>query len=254
MAKLKKIKTDSLRSQVYSQLKSQLMGGTWKAGEKLPSENELCITFGVSRVTVRAAIQQLEILGLVETKHGGGNFVKDFSTINAMDAFHPLIQISENQDIITVLEYRKIIEKGTIGLVVPKITPKDIENLEETYSMMVALANTNESEKQANADHLFHYRLAQIAKNPIITKVYEIINVILSAAMVDIVELLGTELGLRYHRELIDALKSGDKALCESLMEAHIEETIQRILNKTKRYPGKTLSHLSEMSSNQRKQ
>jgi GntR family transcriptional regulator, transcriptional repressor for pyruvate dehydrogenase complex len=235
------------------QLKSQLMSGVWKAGEKLPSENELCATFGVSRVTVRAAIQQLEILGLVETRHGGGNFVRDFSTINAMDALHPLIQISENQDIITVLEYRKIVEKGTIGLVVPKITPKDIEFLEETYSMMVALANTRESEKQASADHLFHYRLAQIAKNPIITKVYEIINVILSTTMVNVVELLGTELGLRYHRQLIDALKSGNKALCESLMDAHIEETIQSIKKKTKGYPGETLSSLSELSTSQRR-
>ena len=253
MAKLKKIKTESLRSQVYMQLKSQLMSGVWKAGEKLPSENELCTTFGVSRVTVRAAIQQLEILGLVETRHGGGNFVRDFSTINAMDALHPLIQISENQDIITVLEYRKIVEKGTIGLVVPKITPKDIEFLEETYSMMVALSSTKEAEKQASADHLFHFRLAQIAKNPIITKVYEIINVILSTTMVNVVELLGTELGLRYHRQLIDALKSGDKALCESLMDAHIEETIQGILKKTKGYPGATLGSLSELSVNQRK-
>ena len=75
MATLKRIKTESLRSQVYMQLKSQLMEGVWKVGERLPSENELCNILGVSRVTVRAAIQQLEILGLVETKHGGGNFV-----------------------------------------------------------------------------------------------------------------------------------------------------------------------------------
>jgi len=241
LAKLKKIKTESLRSQVYVQLKARLMEGIWKVGEKLPSENELCVSFGVSRVTVRAAIQQLEILGLVETRHGGGNFVKDFSTINAMDAFHPLIQINENQDIITVLEYRKIIEKGTIGLVVPKITKKDIDFLEETYRTMQAC--TDEPDKHAQADHLFHYRLAQIAQNPIITKVYQLINVILSAAMVDIVGLLGTEIGLRYHRKLIDALKSGDKSLCESLMDAHLDETIQEVLKKTKKHPDVTLGH-----------
>ena len=73
MVKLQKIKMESLRSQVYMQLKSQLMQGVWKIGEKLPSESELCASLGVSRVTVRAAIQQLEILGLVETRHGGGN-------------------------------------------------------------------------------------------------------------------------------------------------------------------------------------
>lgn len=237
MARLKKIKTESLRSQVYMQLKTRLMEGVWKVGEKLPSENELCETFGVSRVTVRAAIQQLEILGLVETRHGGGNFVCDFSTINAMDALHPLIQISRNQDIITVLEYRKIIEKGTIGLAVSKVTPKDIERLEETYSTMVALSGSNDPVRQADADHQFHYRLALIAQNPIIIKVYELINVILSSTMVDIVGLLGTEMGLRYHRMLIDAIKSGDKARCEQLMDDHIEETIVRVQQKSGRLP-----------------
>jgi GntR family transcriptional repressor for pyruvate dehydrogenase complex len=214
------------------QLKNQLMEGVWKAGEKLPSESELCASLGVSRVTVRAAIQQLEILGLVETRHGGGNFVKEFSSANAMNELHPLIQISENQDIITILEYRKIIEKGTIGLIAPKITTADIEKLEETYQLMVSLSDSNESQKQAEADHLFHYQLARITNNPIIIKVYEIINVILAAAMVEVVRLLGTEMGLRYHRQLIDALKTGDKALCESTMEAHIEETIRKIQNK----------------------
>lgn len=231
MAKLERVKAESLRTQVYLQLKAKLMEGVWKVGEKLPSENELCRSFGVSRVTVRAALQQLEILGLVETKHGGGTFVKDFSTINAMDALHPLMQISRNQDIITVLEYRKIIEKGTIALAVPKVTKKDIEYLEETYARM--LSCVDEPEQHAKADHLFHYRIAQIARNPIITKVYGIINEILSAAMVDIVKLLGCEIGLRYHRKLIDAIKRGDVAACEALMDAHIEETIRAILNSS---------------------
>jgi GntR family transcriptional repressor for pyruvate dehydrogenase complex len=235
VAILKSIKKESLRSQVYAQLKSQLTKGVWKVGEKMPSENELCESFGVSRVTVRAAIQQLEILGLIETRHGEGNFVRDFSTISAVDAFHPLIQINKNQDIITVLEYRKIIEKGAIGLAVPKITKKDIEFLEETYKTMIAC--TQEPDKHANADHLFHYRIAQIAQNPIIMRVYSIINVILATAMVDIVGLLGCEIGLRYHRKLIDALKSGDKERCEALMDAHLEETIQAILTKTKDDP-----------------
>lgn len=229
MTMLKNIKTGLLRSQVYTQLKNQLMAGTWKPGEKLPSESELCKSLGVSRVTVRAAIQQLEILGLIETRHGGGNFVREYSPASAMDTFHPPLSINENQDIITVLEYRKIIEKGTIGLVAQKITEKDIERLEENYALMVFFSDKNQPQKQADIDHLFHYQLAQIADNPIIIKVYEIINVILSSTMVEIVKLLGTEMGLHYHRILIDALKAGDKARCESMMEEHIEQTIQKI-------------------------
>ena len=231
MDNLKKIKTKSLRSQVYTQLKSQLMKGAWKIGEKLPSENELCVSFGVSRVTVRAAIQQLEILGLVETKHGGGTYVKDFSTIDRVHTLHPLMQIHRNQDVITVLEYRKVIEKGAIVLAASKAGPKDIKLLEENYASMLSF--TDEPERFAKADLLFHYLIAQASRNPILIKVYEIINEILAVAMVDIVRMLGCEQGIKYHRLLIDALQKGDKAECEALMDEHIEKTIQSIVAAT---------------------
>ncbi len=110
MDTIKSIKTRSLRYQVYGTLKEKLLQGAWREGEKLPSEHEFCAMFGVSRVTIRAALQQLEIMGLVETKHGGGTFVKNFSAIKNVDALHPLLQIQQHQDLITVMEYRKIIE------------------------------------------------------------------------------------------------------------------------------------------------
>ena len=233
MVKLNRVKTDSLRSQVYAQLKAQLMEGVWKVGEKLPSEHELCDLFGVSRVTVRAAIQQLEILGLVETKHGGGTFVKALSSLSVIDALHPLMQVHKNQDIITILEYRKIIEKGAIGLAVTKVTKEDISYLKETYAMMESCRDL--PEEHARADLLFHRRIAFIAHNPIIIKVYGIINEIMAVAMVDIVKLLGCEIGLRYHRMLIEALEKGDRAACESLMDAHITETIEAIIKSGER-------------------
>jgi GntR family transcriptional repressor for pyruvate dehydrogenase complex len=225
-----KVKTVSLRVQVYTQLKERLMQGFWKIGERLPSESELCAQFGVSRVTVRAAIQQLEILGLVETKHGGGTFVRNFSSIEKLDAFHPLMQIEKNQDIITVLEYRKIIEKGTIGLAHEKASAEDLRFLEETYRAMV---NAQEdTAAYTRADLAFHYRLAEITRNPIIIKVYDILNDILSTAMTDIVHLLGRDIGLTYHRKLTDSLKNGDKSKSEALMEEHIEMTIEAITKR----------------------
>jgi GntR family transcriptional repressor for pyruvate dehydrogenase complex len=211
------------------------MQGAWKPGEKIPSENELCAMFGVSRVTVRGAIQQLEILGLVETRHGGGTFVRNFSSIKQVDTFHPLIQIERNQDLITVLEYRKIIEKGAIGLAQEKIGPEDLAFLEETYAAMV---NAEEDPAAyARADLAFHYRLAEISGNSIVIKVQDLINGILSAAMDDIVHILGRDLGLRYHRRIIDALKEGDKAKSEALMEEHIEAAIRAIREKDRGEP-----------------
>jgi GntR family transcriptional repressor for pyruvate dehydrogenase complex len=224
---IKYIKAASLRSQVYAQLKKQLTKGTWKAGTKLPSEHELCRSFGVSRVTVRGAIQQLEVLGLVETRQGGGTFVRDFSSIQKVDTFHPLIQIQKNQDLIAVLEYRKIIEKGAIGIAQKYISGEDIDFLEETYKAMVEDIYIGEG--YINADLAFHYRLAQMTRNTIIIKVYDLLNDILSTAMEDIVRMVGRDIGLTYHRKIIDALKKRDKAKSESIMEEHIEKTIRAV-------------------------
>jgi GntR family transcriptional repressor for pyruvate dehydrogenase complex len=224
---IEKLKTESLRSQVYAKLKEQLIQGVWKEGEKLPSEHKLCGMFGVSRVTVRGAIQQLEILGLVETKHGGGTFVKKLSLAESVDSLHPLMHIHKNQDLITVLEYRKIIEKGIIGLAVKKIRPVDLDFLEETYASMVR--DVNHGAEYIEADMAFHSRLAEVVGNSIILKVHEFINSILSSAMIDVVHLLGRNIGIPYHRKIIDALKRGNKVECETLMEEHIEETMRAI-------------------------
>ena len=226
MHKISKIKTESLRTQVYAALKDKIMQGLWNEGDKLPSEQEFCKMFGVSKVTIRAALQQLEILGLVETKHGEGSFVKRFSVSRNMDTLHPLMQIKRNHDLFTVMEYRKIIEKGTIGLAVEKISDEDFNALEETYAIMT---DKNSSiEEFIRADFAFHHQLALISQNSMIIKVHELLHEILFTSMKEIVHLAGKN-GPIFHRKLIDALKTGNKNECETIMEAHIEKNIDVI-------------------------
>jgi GntR family transcriptional repressor for pyruvate dehydrogenase complex len=230
MVALPKIKTAPLRSQVYTQLKDRLLAGDWKPGDKFPSEMDLCRSFGVSRVTIRAAIQQLEILGLVEIRQGGGTIVREVSAVSTINKLHPLLKVRKGQDLLAIMEYRKIIEKGTVGLACEKITAADIDFLEETLRTMKENRNY---ETYSRADYSFHYRLAQIAANPIIIKIYDLVNDILSNAMSEIVHLTGFTKGVFYHRKIINALKNRNKPLCESLMEAHIQGNIRAILAGT---------------------
>ncbi len=63
--------------QISKWLRQQIEDGTFKVDEKLPSENELCQKFDVSRVTVRKALQTLENEQLIYRSQGLGSFVKD---------------------------------------------------------------------------------------------------------------------------------------------------------------------------------
>lgn len=60
---------------IFSDIKNKINNGDYKAGDKLPSEHELADLYGVSRITSKRALQELEIIGLIERKKGKGSFV-----------------------------------------------------------------------------------------------------------------------------------------------------------------------------------
>jgi GntR family transcriptional regulator len=62
--------------QIASMLREQIKLGHLKPGERLPSESELIEHYGVARMTVRQAIQELRGEGLVVAEHGKGVFVR----------------------------------------------------------------------------------------------------------------------------------------------------------------------------------
>jgi GntR family transcriptional regulator len=68
-------RTTSLVERVADSLRTELAAGTYAEDTKLPTEAELGEIYQVSRPTVRAAIRQLDALGLVSTRHGVGTFV-----------------------------------------------------------------------------------------------------------------------------------------------------------------------------------
>lgn len=58
-------------------LKEQILSGTIKPGQKLPSENELTREYALSRHTVRKALALLENEGYITARHGKGTFCSE---------------------------------------------------------------------------------------------------------------------------------------------------------------------------------
>lgn len=67
---------EPIYKQLADRIESLIISGEIKPGKKLPSENELCLKYGVSRITVRQALNILVQKGLVYSVHGKGSFVK----------------------------------------------------------------------------------------------------------------------------------------------------------------------------------
>src|SRR5690606_22994277 len=67
---------------VQSELRRAIEEGGWKPGYKLPSERELTERFNCARMTVRRALQELELQGLISKRHGSGSYVADLQPMS----------------------------------------------------------------------------------------------------------------------------------------------------------------------------
>ncbi len=224
---LTRVKRAKIKEQIVVQLRDQIVRGAWPPGSKIPSENELTRQLGVSRVSLREALQNLTSLGLLESRQGGGTYVKEYSGEILFNPLFPMLALDKT-DVLNVLEYRRIVEKGAAALVAQNARTKDIEELEAAYHEM--MWQKKDAHAFARADLDFHLALARATGNPIVIKVNDIIRNILSVSMDKIVISLGVSDGLSYHRRILDAIKAHDAGLAASLMEEHITRTINRLL------------------------
>ena len=211
----------ALAENVHARLRKEIENGRWKEGDKIPSEKHLCDMFSVSRTTIRAALQRLEAQGYIRTEQGSGTYVESVKTV-------PVITNKKKKcDLYTILEYRLIIEKGIIGLTAKRITKEGINQLQANYNAMKAAVGNNE--EFSKLDYRFHSLLAEFSGNEILIKTSQTIEQILEKALDMIVAILGCGLGLKYHKEIIEALEEGNAEKCEKIMEEHIQETIDGI-------------------------
>jgi GntR family trehalose operon transcriptional repressor len=108
-----------LYTDIYENIKNNIVKGIYKQGEKLPSENEFCTEFGTSRGTVRKALDMLAEQGLVNSLHGKGVYVLENDFINF--SFGGLVSFKEaskgsNQKFSTsVSKFRELIVDEAIN-------------------------------------------------------------------------------------------------------------------------------------------
>ncbi len=226
MTGLGKIETAQIKNQVYEQFKQMIIKGKWLPGSKLPSESQLCDQLGVSRVSVRSALQSLAAQGFIEIKRGEGSFVNTFNLSDQLGLLIPMIALDE-KDHLEVLEYRLILEPNIMPTVVEKITDEEIFGLEKSYHEMELC--TGDIVKFMTIDSKFHIKLIEISGNSTILKVHQVLFEIFFASWQEIGAHLGYVDGLNYHYKIIQSLKKRDGQLAKEIMYEHVERTVIRM-------------------------
>ena len=227
---LSPVKRESISEQVFEQIKQMIIDRELYPGEKLPSETELGNILGVSRVTVRQALQKLAVLGLVETRLGEGTFVCEANiATHVKNSLVPDIYLTPHSTE-EVLDFRCAIEVETAGLAARRATPEDIEQLKALMARQLNV-ETRTPKSFADDDIAFHMTIAKSTGNSLIIATYELLNDILSSAMMHTVRSLGMEIGIPYHRKLVQAIEAHDEHSAIVTMKEHMNTTREHFLN-----------------------
>ena len=218
------IKKESIGEQVLAQMKEQILSGDWKEGEKIPSENQLCETFGVSRVTVRQAIQKLVAQGLLETRLGEGSFVKGFNLETFIKGVIPADYLSGN-DLVEIMHFRLQFEPMVAAWASNCITETQLSQMEEIIISMEKYGD--EPEQYIKFDNEFHMLLAQSTGNQVAAFIGEMLRDVMVQSMRIITEAFGTSHGINCHRRIIDALRVRNSEVARQEMFFHIDYSMR---------------------------
>ena len=147
---------------IIDQIRELIASGVVKAGEKLPSERELALRFGVGRGHVREALRRLEFYGVITTRPQIGAVVEDM-TAGALDTLIANVLTIQVADVGATMEVRQILEEAAAR------KAAEIAGVEE----MAAIRTAHDHHRQAvedgrdgiEADLKFHLAVAQGAGN-----------------------------------------------------------------------------------------
>lgn len=168
---LNKINTINVTDQVFNMIQEQIISETWPQGTKIPSENDLCDIMGVSRVSVRAAIQKLIALGLLEVKKGEGTFVKKFSLTEYLGQISPLMFKGKNLD--EIKQFRYAMEAECVKTAINIYKKEEIDQLIELVTISENAYKVGNVEEYLEYDYNFHRYLYKMSHNSILIMMFD---------------------------------------------------------------------------------
>lgn len=197
-------------------------------GNAMPTEQELSAELGVGRNTLREAIKVLQALGVVEIRHGFGMFVAEENLIALSDSLTFRGQMSlrhKGHEANELVDVRQALESGLVGSAMTAINAEQLTELEKTVELMEERAAAGLNFVDADKD--FHRMLFEPLNNQLLSNllgvfwdVYRTIH-----AAIDVADPTKSHLAetAHSHRELLDAIKTGNKTLASELLACHFD-------------------------------
>ena len=211
---------------VLQYLTGHIQSGQWAVGSKIPSENQLTERLGVSRASVRVAIQQLIGVGVLESVHGKGTFLRD-DRVETLLTGASQITPADCADIRAVLQFRRILEPEAAALAAKNATKAQIGRLHELTGRLPALRG--QKSEFVRCDMAFHEELGRASGNHLLVKsLHEVFEQTVRNHE-QLTQRFGEQDALFFHPMILNAVEVHNDNLARALMQAHILQNYDKV-------------------------
>jgi len=217
----KTIKRESTLEVIVQQIKDQIKKGILKPGEKLPSERKLADLLGVSRSSIREAIQALAFSGYLEVNQGKGTYILEMAT--KYDEIANFFSEFSNYSLDYLMEARIMLEGEFARLAALNASQEEIDVIEKVFN---EIAKSKDLNSFVVKDLEFHLTIAKATHNPFMYGLMKIIGEMLYKETNRIIgkSRYTKENTIETTRDLVQAIKQRDAEKAKELMGEHIKD------------------------------
>lgn len=227
----------TLTESAFEHLISYVVHGTWKAGDRIPPERELCQQLGIARTSLREALKAMELIGMLDSRVGDGTFVcprSEFLSRPLLWAFTG----TDHAELQDIMEARMILERDLAGLAATRASQAEVEAIGAAVEVMREAEERGESILEL--DMAFHLAIAAAAHNEVLRNAVQLLRNLMRQWIY--LKLLIPEVPGRVceqHQVIYEAIRQGDPEGASKAMQFHLDETAHLVLDIVKRDSGK---------------
>lgn len=212
---------------VAAELENRILEGSLKPGDRLPSERELAVELGVSRPSLRGALQLLAAKGLLVTRHGGGTFVTDSMQAAFTDPWQQMLK--DHPDIHgDMLEFRHMLEGQAAQLAAERATEEDFERIRDCHEALERAFAQQDLALCIKTDVDFHQAIAEASHNVMIGHLSSSLHKVMEGHVQGNLEYLNARPELwkqlqAQHRAIWDAVRERRMEVARMAANQHLE-------------------------------
>ncbi len=208
---------------VIDYIETLILAGKLKVDDRLPAERDLAQKLNVTRTAVREGIRLLEVMGVVESRQGSGNYIArhfDESLEHVLTILYALDDMSYSQ----IREFRYAIERQALVLAMPNATT---ESKAELKRHLDGLLNGKTLEEQTESDRMLHLCLVKMCRNRLVIANYLALNRIIDRFIRATRDKMQHQDKKSFddlqsvHQQLVEAILAGDLELGKEALDRH---------------------------------